>query len=195
MSRFFPILFAFGLAAPGALAQPSALDFARLDTYFGEEPLVEVNLTGSLLRLASAAMAEDEPETSALLDGLDAVTVRIYALSSALTDLDADLADLGHQLEADGWQTFVRVRANDRREGDEPEDVWIYVREAGGDAFGGLVVMALDEDEDQAAFVAIDGLIAPDQIRDLSSQFNPFGRNRDHDEEHQDEANGDDDEN
>ncbi|MDX1420478.1 MAG: DUF4252 domain-containing protein [Rubricoccaceae bacterium] len=150
------------LFAPASHAQP-ALDLSRLDSYFGDEPRVEVNLSGAMLGLAAAATAEDEPGASALIEGLNAVTVRVYDLSSALTDLAANLTDLGHQLEADGWQTFVRVRGTD----DDNEDVWIYVREA-GDAFGGLVVMALDEDEDEAAFVVIDGLINPEDIARLS---------------------------
>lgn len=169
MYRALLILFAVGLAgAPNALAQP-ALDLDRLDRYFGEEPTVEVNLQGSLLRLAAAATREDEPDAAALMDGLNAVTVRIYPLSSALDELGDDLSDLGQQLEADGWQTFVRVRDHDR-ENEHREDVWIYVREA-GDAFGGLIVMALDEEKDEAAFVVIDGLIEPDQIGRLSSSF------------------------
>jgi hypothetical protein len=186
MNRFLPFLLVVAvglLLAPGAFAQPSLLDVDRLDTLFDEEPTVEVNLRGSLLRLAAAATAEDEPETSAIIEGLDAITVRIYPLSSAVAGLGDDLSDIGHQLEDDGWQTFVRVRDNDSDE-NGAEDVWIYVREE-GEAFGGLVVMALDQAEDQAAFVVIDGLIEPDQIGRLSSRFGSF--DFDDDEERSDE--------
>lgn len=153
------------LLAPASSAQP-ALDLSRLDSYFGDEPRVEVNLSGAMLGLAAAATAEDEPGTSSLIERLNAVTVRVYDLSSALTDLTSNLSSLGTELEADGWQTFVRVRGRDGDEGDN-EDVWIYVREA-GDAFGGLVVMALDKDDNEAAFVVIDGLINPEDISRLS---------------------------
>jgi hypothetical protein len=181
MNRFLLFLLAVAvglLLAPGAFSQPAPLDLGRLDAFFDEEPTVEVNLTGSLLRLAAAATAEDEPETSAIIEGLDAITVRIYPLSSAIAGLGDDLSDIGHQLEADGWQTFVRVRDNDS-EDEGAEDVWIYVREE-GEAFGGLVVMALDQAEDQAAFVVIDGLIEPDQIGRLSSRFRTFGSDEEH---------------
>jgi hypothetical protein len=176
------LLTAFGaglLATPRADAQ--VLDPARFDVLFSEEPTVEVNLQGSLLRLAAAATREDEPETAALIDGLNAITVRIYPLSSALADLSGDLGDVGHNLEADGWSTFVRVRDGGGDEG-ENGDVWIYVRET-GDVFGGLVVMALDPDEDSAAFVLIDGEIAPDDIGRLSSRFGSVNLNLDDDEE------------
>ena len=186
-------LFAAGLfATPGAAAQPALLDLGRLDALFGEEPTVEVNLRGSLLRLASATLQEDEPETAALIEGLDAVTVRIYPLSSALADLDGDLTALGRQFEADGWQTFVRVRNTDRSGGEDAqnEDVWIYVRDE-GDAFGGLVVMALDPDEDHAAFVVIDGRIEPDQIGRLSSRFGSVNLDGDDDEDSDEDADED----
>ena len=174
MPRSFAVLFAASLlGASGALAQPvpptpptPPLDLSRLDSYFEDEPLVEVNLSKSLLRLAASVADEEEPGTAALMEGLDGITVRVYDLSSAVADLTDDLADLGHQLEDEGWQTFVRVRGG-RSEEAERDDVWIYVREE-GDAFGGLVVMALDEAEQEAAFVVIDGLIQPEDIEELS---------------------------
>lgn len=187
MNRFL-LLTAFGaglLAAPQAHAQ--VLDPARFDVLFSEEPTVEVNLQGSLLRLAAAATREDEPETAALIDGLNAITVRIYPLSAALTDLASDLGDVGHGLEADGWSTFVRVRDGGGGEG-ENGDVWIYVRDD-GEVFGGLVVMALDPDEDSAAFVLIDGEIKPDDIGRLSSRFGSVNLNL-NDEADDDEPDG-----
>jgi len=184
----FLLVVAVGLLfAPGAFAQPvpptpPALDLSLLDDYFDDEPLVEVNLNKSLLRLAAAAADEDEPGTAALMQGLDGITVRVYDLASAVTDLTDGLTDLGHQLEDEGWQTFVRVRG-DRSGGaaTDRDDVWIYVREA-GDAFGGLVVMALDEEEQEAAFVVIDGLIQPEDIEELT-RFGNFGFGDDEDAE------------
>src|SRR5690606_23141218 len=157
---------------------PPVLDLSHLDDFFGDEPLVEVNLNKSLLRLAAMASEEDEPGTTALLQGLDGITVRVYDLSSAVAGLTEELTDFGHRLEEEGWQTFVRVRGNERA---EREDVWIYVREA-GDAFGGLVVMALDDEDQEAAFVIIDGLIQPEDIEELT-RFGNFGFGDDEDAE------------
>ena len=56
--------------------------------------------------------------------------------------------------------------------------MWIYVRDA-GDAFGGLVVMSLDHDEDEATFVSIDGLIDPAEVGRLT-HFGSFGLGDDH---------------
>ena len=169
------------LTAPRATAQIT-IDISRFDDLFSEEPTVEVNLRGSLLRLAAAATREDEPDMSTLIEGLNAITVRIYPLSSARTNVSSDFSDVGHRLEADGWSTFVRVRDTD----EDNNDVWIYVRDD-GDNFDGLVVMALDPDEDQAAFVLIDGHIDPDDIGRLSRFGNVhlnMNGNHDHDEDY-----------
>lgn len=154
------------LASPAALAQNATIDVRTLDSYFQEEAKVEVNLRGSLLRLLVEASREDEPEFAEMVSGLTAVTVRVYPLTSATSDILSELRRLGDTLEDDGWSTLLRVRGDE----DDPGDVWIYVRDT-GDAFNGLTVMATDPEEDDAAFVMIDGLIDPAQIGRLSSRF------------------------
>ena len=172
------LLLALALAAPlgaaptGASAQP--VDAAALDALFDTPPSVEVNLRGSLLKLAAEATRADEPEAALMLDGIRAVTVRIYPVGADPTRAARRLADVGQRFEADGWWTFVRVRSRP----DDPDgegDVWIYVRDA-GDAFDGMAVMAVggqddDDDENGAVFVLIDGTIDPSQVGALARRF------------------------
>lgn len=143
---------------PEALAQP-ALDLERLDSFFSEEPKVEVNLDKSLLRMAANT---DDPETDAFLEDLNGIVVRTYALSSALTDIGNEFSSIGDDLEAEGWQAMVRVRDNE-----DGEHTWVYSREEGSND-GGLVVMTLDEEEDEANVVMIDGPIDPAMTGGLS---------------------------
>ncbi|PAP77349.1 DUF4252 domain-containing protein [Rubrivirga marina] len=159
------------LALPLAVqAQPRPFVVADLDALFDSEPRVEVNLRGALLRLAAEATRSDEPETAALIDGLRGVTVRIYPAPPAdRIAIVSRLSDIGRQFEADGWLTLVRVRSLP----DDPDnegDVWVYVREA-GDLFDGLAVLAVDEDEENAVFVHIDGTISPSDIGSLTRRF------------------------
>ncbi|MEM1115805.1 MAG: DUF4252 domain-containing protein [Bacteroidota bacterium] len=154
------------LAATTAHAQTTSIDVGALDTYFQEEAKVEVNLKGSLLRLLVEASREDEPEFAEMISGLTAVTVRVYPLASAGNDLIPELGRLGDTLEDAGWSTLLRVRGDD----EDPGDVWIYVLDD-GEVFNGLTVMATDPEEDDAAFVVIDGQIDPAQIGRLSSRF------------------------
>lgn len=156
------------LFAPSLSAQP--ISGNELDDLFDSEPQVEVNLSGSLLRLAAAATREDEPETSAMIEGLRRITVRIYPT------YEGDRArtvrtweDIGLRFEDAGWQTLIRVRSLPNDE-DSDGDVWVYVRDE-GDAFGGLAVMTVDDDEDNAVFVLIDGLIDPAQVGALTRRF------------------------
>lgn len=155
------------LLAPGAQAQITP---TRLDALFGSEPRVEVNLRGSLLRLAAAATRDDDPDAALMLDGLRAVTVRIYSAADASRpQILSSMTDLGREFEREGWMTMVRVRSlpnDDENDG----DVWVYVLDD-GDNFGGLAVMAMDEEDHDAVFVHIDGTIRPEDVARLTSKF------------------------
>ncbi len=164
MTRYFCLLLA--LVAPALHAQTS-IDVGALDSFFQTEPKVEVNLKGSLLRLIVEASREDEPEFAEMVRGLNAVTVRVYDLDSALGGLDGRLSRLGSDLEANGWSTLVRVRAD---ADEDDEDVWIYVLDDGS-VIDGLAVMSLDRTEGDVSFVLIDGTIDPAQIGRLSARF------------------------
>lgn len=160
--------------APAVLAQPISAD--ELDDLFEVEPRVEVNLRGSLLRLASAAAGEEDPAAAAMLDGLRAVTVRIYPSPPDVRGLAVErFSELGRRLERAGWLTLVRVRSlpdRDDEDGDDDTDgdVWIYVRDD-GDVFDGMAVLAVDEQDENAVFVFIDGTIDPTQVAALSRRF------------------------
>ncbi len=163
------LLSALALALPiAASAQP--ITGATLDALFESEPQVEVNLQGSLLRLAAEAARAEEPEAALMLDGLRRITVRIYPTPPDQRGLAVSrLADVGRQFEADGWFTLVRVRSlpnDDASDG----DVWVYVRDD-GDSFDGMAVLAVDEEDENSVFVLIDGTIDPTQVAELSRRF------------------------
>ena len=158
------------LPASAPRAQTPVFDVARLDALFESPPKVEVNLRGSLLRLALAE-AESEVEGAGesardALRGLRSIIVRVYALDAARAGLSGHLAGLEAEMAATGWTTLVRVRPDD----EDADDVWVYVREA-GDAFDGMAVLSLDHDEGDASFVFIDGPIDPAHVGSLGGRF------------------------
>ncbi len=165
MPRFLLAATLAVLLIPAAQAQPAGFDVAQLDAFFSRPPKVEVNLRGALLRLAASA-TEDDPDAASMLRGLRSILVRVYSLDSARDGLTGRLDAIEQQMQASGWLTLVRVRPD----GDDTDDVWVYVREA-GDAFDGMAVCSLDHDEGEASFVLIDGLIDPARIGSLGTRF------------------------
>ncbi|HEX8384726.1 MAG TPA: DUF4252 domain-containing protein, partial [Rubricoccaceae bacterium] len=168
MTRLLTALLLGALLFPVASAQPATFDAETLDGLFSKSAKVEVNLNGSLLRLAALG-SEDDPDTADMISALRSITVRVYDLEDALSGLDERLTAFGRQLESDGWQTLVRVRPSE----DDTDDVWIYVRMSDdpGAAFDGMAVMSLDNDGGEASFVFIDGPIDPSQIGRLGGRF------------------------
>jgi hypothetical protein len=153
------------MAAPAAVAQPT-LDMRALDALFDRPPRVEVNLNGSLLRMASTVAGDEDPDTAEMIRGLRGIQVRVYPLDAARGELSDSIADYVRQFYASGWQTMVRVRPDD----DDPDDVTILVR-ALEDGFDGMVVMALDEEDGSASFVLIEGPVDLSQLNRLSDRF------------------------
>ena len=164
------LLFGALLALTPLAAQAQPISVDDLDALFGTEPQVEVNLRGALLRLASEAASGESPEAAAMIDGLRSITVRIYPSPPDARGLAVErFTDLGRQFEADGWLTLVRVRSlpdSDNEDG----DVWVYVRED-GDVFDGMAVLAVDQEDENAVFVWIDGLIDPANVGELSRRY------------------------
>ena len=155
--------------APPTQAQP--IDVDELDALFESPPQVEVNLRGALLRMASQAASGESPAAAAMIDGLRSITVRIYPSSPDLRGLAVErFTSLGERFEADGWLTLVRVRSVPSLPEADQGDVWVYVRED-GDIFDGMAVLAVDEEDENAVFVWIDGVIDPADVGELSRRY------------------------
>ncbi len=58
-------------------AQPGYVEFGELSSVYGE-PKVMINIGGTLLKFMSAAAKED-PEASAILNGLEGVRINVYS--------------------------------------------------------------------------------------------------------------------
>ena len=175
-----PILFSILLAgllttaAAPAGAQdlrndPGYLDLESIEGWFSEEPWLEVNIRGALLKLITEASKNEDPELTSLLGKLKAIEVRGYPLSpSQFKDISRRTSTLSKQLESRGWETVVRVR---ERTG-EDEQVNIYLK-TNKNVIAGLVVMVLQpDDEEGAVFVNIVGDIDPAEIGRIGRKFN-----------------------
>lgn len=180
--RCFLLLVSLLLVLPGAhevLAQSSSrtsgfVDLERLgdlDAFFDEDPVVEVNVEGGLMKLVAAASRSEDPELADLLLRLSGVYVRGYVLEpNSLNDFDQRASRMGERLIDDGWVVVVRFREVD-------EVVHMYVRMS-GENVDGMVVMSVEPGQQQAMFVNIVGDIDPEQIGRIGQKFRIPGMDR-----------------
>lgn len=148
-----------GFALAGVEQQPGYVDFAKFGLGAGEEATVEVNLRGPMLKLAAAASDDDDPELGAMLDGLDGIFVRTYALDDRSPEaFEKAIASISKHMQETGWETIVRVRERDER-------AHIAIKLSGDDIIGMTVLAMDDKDKDnEVVFVNIVGTIDLDQI-------------------------------
>ena len=145
-------------------SDPGYIDLQTVEAWFGERAKVEVNIKGALLELVAEASRHEDPELADLLAKLRAVQVRGYDVTpSDFAAAEGRMQDLAQRLEAQGWDTVIRVR-------DEGEFVNMFVRERDG-VIAGLVVMTLAPDDEESFFVNIVGEIDPKQIGRIGRTF------------------------
>ena len=140
---------------------PGYVDFADLDAIYGE-PRVMVNIGGTLLKLMSKASAAEDPETAALMSGLEGVRIKVYPTQGNLKPALDKVSEARASLEAADWEPVVQVN-------EANEQVQIFMK-AGAETIEGLTVMAVDQEE--AVFLNILGVIDPAQIGKVMNTLN-----------------------
>lgn len=141
------------------------VDMNQVESWFDEEPKIEVNIRGALLNLVAEASRFEDPELAELLLGLQGIQVRGFDIRGADDDdVRQRASELGRTLEQQGWETVVRVR-------DDDEQVHMYLM-ATGDIIDGIVVLAVDDWDAEAVFVNIVGHIEPRQVGRIGRKFN-----------------------
>ncbi len=157
-------LFAVVASLPVAVRAGSDEDYTKRPGYVDFEPMlggmessVEILLKGSLLVIAREAVKSEDPELSDMLSRIEYVRVQVFPVDrKSAADLAEKSRGVAKRLEQKGWELAVRVR-------EEGETVHVYVLSGKNSEIQGLVVMAIDEN-DEAAFVNIVGDIKPAEI-------------------------------
>jgi len=151
------------LLAP-ALASGHMLKLETLDKFAAKaSESVNVNLDGSLLRLASKFLSSndaDEVQVKKIVAGLRGVYVRNYEFAKAGQYQDSDIEAIRNQLRDAKWHHVVEVRGRDRAD--------VCLRQD-GENITGLVVIAAEALE--LTVVYIDGPIDMDGLSKLSGNF------------------------
>lgn len=138
---------------------PGYVEFGELTSVYGE-PKVMINIGGSLLKFMSAATKND-PEASALFQGLKGVRINVYSTEGQTGPGLEQLTKVKSMLLDQDWEPIVQVK-------EAEEEVQIFMK-LDGEAVQGLVVMAVDGDE--AVFINIIGMIDPAKLEQVMDQF------------------------
>lgn len=140
---------------------PGYVDFADLDAIYGE-PRVMVNIAGSLLKLLAAASAAEDPQTAAMISGLEGVRIKVYPTNGNLTPALEKVEEARSSLQAANWEPVVQVN-----EADEQVQIFMKARD---EKVEGLTVMAVNGEE--AVFLNILGVIDPAQVGKVMDSLN-----------------------
>lgn len=165
-------------AAPKAVPLPpgaGVVDPAPFMALAGPDgPVTEVYLKGSLLKLISLGLTEEDPETGKMVGGLEAVTTIVVELKAAQLEQARQLVSAtSKRLLAQGWDVLARVK-------DKDSNITVLTRanDAKG-IFQGLQVFVLDSEQDvkdedvryDLVFANIAGPIRFSDIARIGEQF------------------------
>ena len=155
------------LALSALLCQPlwaqggtGQVDFNSLTSIYGE-PRVMINLGGPLMKIISAAAAED-PQAAAILQDLDGIKVNIYNTDGNTDPALDQLKQAKAALEAAQWQPIVQVK-------EQGENVQMFAQ-VEGDMMQGMAIMVVNEEE--AVFINILGQINPAEVGKVIEHLN-----------------------
>jgi hypothetical protein len=150
---------AFGEALP-----PGQVDFGSFTAPAGGGEFVEVNVTSSLISLATKFLEKDQPDVAKVLQGLKLVHVNVIGLNEEnRPDIQERVQGIRKDLETKGWERIVKVQ-------DKGQDVGIYLKTQNKDTVQGLVVVVIDGGK-EAVFVNVVGDIKPEQLSMLGEKL------------------------
>lgn len=142
------------------------VDFAKFGLGANQEPTVEVNLSGPMLKLAALASDDNDKELGEMLSGLAGIYVRTYQMDdTSPAGFEKAIASISQHLQQTGWETIVKVRERDER-------AHIAVK-MDGENIVGMTVIAMDENDkdNEVVFVNLVGLIDLARIGRMSRHF------------------------
>lgn len=120
---------------------------------------LEINLPGAMLKFIAAATDENEPDLSRIAENLKSIRVRGADLGEVgLERVRSGFQNAAQKLEAAGWSSMVRMRADD-------EEVYIFFKEEVGQMVG-LTVLTLEDSE--VMLINLVGNIDPSDLSGLA---------------------------
>lgn len=127
--------------------------------------LVEINLNGVTIAMATQLVGKGQPELAEALGGLHSLRVNVIGLDDQnREEIVARVKAVRGQLEGAGWQKIVSVQ-------EKKEDVSIFLKSRGKEAIEGVVVTVLDGRK-EAVLINVAGDLRIDKLAAVAEKFN-----------------------
>lgn len=127
--------------------------FAELAT--GDETLIEVSISGALLKMVAAALGQENEAIGSFLDGIVSINAVVIEDAEDGDDSAARMAaGLVRDLKKDGWDQVAHVR-----EPDEEVTVLVLLDDKHEGSLSGITVMVCDSEGNNIVFANIAGRI------------------------------------
>ena len=141
------------------------IDFGSFDRLQDAEKTVEVFIKGPLLDFVAKATENEDPDLALILKNLTLIKVNVFSLNESHSKEIYEIIDsVSKRIDRAKWELMIRRKESD-------EYVEVYAQFGKSNHLTGLVVMALEEN-DEAVFVNIVGNINPLKLGKLSRKFN-----------------------
>lgn len=170
MHRSFRLVLVSALSAALLVPFAGAADSGHVD--FGSLPrgqhgrVVDVNIGGGLLKLASFFVRAEEPRAAKIMARLSRVRVQVIELDDGnRAAMTSHLEAIRERLAGEGWQRIVTVR------GGGDDDVAVHVKQRDSESVDGLVVTVIDRQRREAVLVNVVGRIHADQLAELGEHL------------------------
>ena len=133
-----------------------------------DDNVIEISISGSLLKLLSGAISEKSEELGDVLSGIHSINAVVVELSGGNNDKAVRLArSTAEELTGDGWDQLVRVQ----QKGDANVLVLAHYDD---EEIDGLVVLVVEGD-DQVVFANIAGTIDLANLARIGMNFDVSG--------------------
>jgi predicted RNA-binding protein with RPS1 domain len=170
MKNFLPHVFGtvvlplvLSVNVSGESLPPGQVDFGAFSSFEGGE-FVEVNISSSLISLATKFVEKDQPDIAQVLKGLQLVHVKVIGVNEGnRSELETRVQGIRKDLESKGWERIVKVQ-------EKAQDVGVYLKTQNKDTVQGLVVVVIDGNK-EAVFVNVVGDIKPEQLSMLGEKL------------------------
>lgn len=143
---------------------PGYVDFSGINFPADAEETVEVTIRGPILKFVANITHDEDRSLSRVLAQLHLIRVNTCSVeNSDLKKLRDEIRKMESKLKKEKWEKIVRVTKRD-------EHVNIFVKSSNSNHFDGLVIMAVDDD-DEAVFVNIVGEVDWETLGKIGRKF------------------------